>query len=61
MKKHHCKEALDLYKKFLTRMEKVSEFLKVAEQVGIEKGDIPDLTQVRSQIYIFGVESKATE
>ncbi|XP_039273705.1 phosphatidylinositol-binding clathrin assembly protein LAP-like isoform X3 [Styela clava] len=50
MKKHHCKEALDLYKKFLTRMEKVSEFLKVAEQVGIDKGDIPDLTQAPNSL-----------
>lgn len=31
MKKGHCKEALDIYKKFLTRMTRVSEFLKVAE------------------------------
>lgn len=50
MKKHHCKEALELYKKFLTRMEKVSEFLKVAEQVGIDKGDIPDLTQAPNSL-----------
>ncbi|XP_059501322.1 phosphatidylinositol-binding clathrin assembly protein isoform X14 [Stegostoma tigrinum] len=45
MKKGQCKEALEIYKKFLTRMTRVSEFLKVAEQVGIDKGDIPDLSQ----------------
>ncbi|KAL7983231.1 hypothetical protein Chor_000107 [Crotalus horridus] len=32
MKKNQCKEALDIYKKFLTRMARISEFLKVAEE-----------------------------
>ncbi|XP_060573855.1 phosphatidylinositol-binding clathrin assembly protein LAP-like isoform X4 [Ruditapes philippinarum] len=45
MNKKQCKEALDIYKKFLVRMDKVSEFLKVAENVGIDKGDIPDLAK----------------
>ncbi|XP_035240819.1 phosphatidylinositol binding clathrin assembly protein b isoform X8 [Anguilla anguilla] len=45
MKKNQCKEGLDIYKKFLTRMTRISEFLKVAEQVGIDRGDIPDLSQ----------------
>lgn len=31
MNKKQCKEALDIYKKFLIRMDKVAEFLKVAE------------------------------
>lgn len=33
MKKTQCKEGLDIYKKFLTRMTRISEFLKVAEVV----------------------------
>ncbi|KAM8899169.1 phosphatidylinositol binding clathrin assembly protein a isoform 9-T9 [Spinachia spinachia] len=45
MRKVQCKEGLDIYKKFLTRMTRISEFLKVAEQVGIDRGDIPDLSQ----------------
>ncbi|XP_034153659.2 clathrin coat assembly protein AP180 isoform X3 [Pangasianodon hypophthalmus] len=45
MKKGQCKDALEIYKKFLTRMTRVSEFLKIAEQVGIDKSDIPELTQ----------------
>ncbi|KAJ8411493.1 hypothetical protein AAFF_G00163010 [Aldrovandia affinis] len=45
MKKGHCKDALEIYKRFLTRMTRVSEFLKIAEQVGIDKNDIPELTQ----------------
>ncbi|XP_034779795.1 phosphatidylinositol-binding clathrin assembly protein-like isoform X19 [Acipenser ruthenus] len=50
MKKIQCKEGLDIYKKFLTRMTRISEFLKVAEQVGIDKGDIPDLSQAPSSL-----------
>ncbi|XP_074479666.1 phosphatidylinositol-binding clathrin assembly protein isoform X11 [Sebastes fasciatus] len=52
MKKTQCKDALDIYKKFLYRMTKLSEFLKVAEQVGIDQGDIPDLSQKTKGSYI---------
>ncbi|CAJ1085866.1 phosphatidylinositol-binding clathrin assembly protein isoform X7 [Xyrichtys novacula] len=52
MKKNQCKDALDIYKKFLYRMTKLSEFLKVAEQVGIDQGDIPDLSQKTKGSYI---------
>ncbi len=31
MNKKQCREALDIYKKFLDRTDKVSNFLKVAE------------------------------
>ena len=50
MKKPECKASLDIYKKFVNRMERVSAFLKVAEDVGIDKGDIPDLTQAPSSL-----------
>uniref|UniRef100_A0A8C8ENQ7 Phosphatidylinositol-binding clathrin assembly protein n=1 Tax=Oncorhynchus tshawytscha TaxID=74940 RepID=A0A8C8ENQ7_ONCTS len=50
MKKTQCKEGLDIYKKFLTRMTRISEFLKVAAQVGIDRGDIPDLSQAPSSL-----------
>lgn len=33
MNKKQCRDALDLYKKFLTRMDRVGEFLKVAEVI----------------------------
>ncbi|XP_071521792.1 phosphatidylinositol-binding clathrin assembly protein LAP isoform X19 [Panulirus ornatus] len=45
MNKKQARDALDCYKKFLIRMDRVAEFLKVAESVGIDKGDIPDLTK----------------
>ena len=31
MNKKECKQALDIYKKFIVRMDRVSDFLKVAE------------------------------
>ncbi|KFP26107.1 Phosphatidylinositol-binding clathrin assembly protein, partial [Colius striatus] len=67
MKKNQCKEGLDTYKKFLARMTKLSEFLKVAEQVGIDQGDIPDLTQAPSSLlealeqHLASVEGKKTK
>jgi len=50
MNKKHARDALDLYKKFLIRMDRVADFLKVAENVGIEKGDIPDLAKAPSSL-----------
>lgn len=73
MKRSQCKDGLEIYKRFLTRMTRVSEFFKIAEvksrprpltastlsrgiptalsfhsqQMGIDKNDIPELTQVR--------------
>ncbi|XP_064182383.1 phosphatidylinositol-binding clathrin assembly protein isoform X7 [Anguilla rostrata] len=67
MKKNQCKDALDIYKKFLYRMTKLSEFLKVAEQVGIDQGDIPDLTQAPSSLlealeqHLASLEGKKTK
>lgn len=46
MNKKNCKDGLDIYKKFITRMDRVSDFLKVAEDVGFDKDDIPDLSKV---------------
>lgn len=50
MNKKQCRDALELYKKFLIRMDRVGDFLKVAEDVGIDKGDIPDLTKAPSSL-----------
>ncbi|KAM9400153.1 phosphatidylinositol-binding clathrin assembly protein-like isoform 8-T10 [Salvelinus alpinus] len=67
LKKGQCKEALDIYKKFLYRMTKLSEFLKVAEQVGIDQGDIPDLSQAPSSLlealeqHLASLEGKKTK
>ncbi|XP_067379592.1 phosphatidylinositol-binding clathrin assembly protein isoform X10 [Channa argus] len=67
MKKNQCKDALDIYKKFLYRMTKLSEFLKVAEQIGIDQGDIPDLSQAPSSLlealeqHLASLEGKKTK
>merc|ERR1719236_392284 len=50
MQKKQARDALDLYKKFLIRMDRVAEFLKVAESVGIDKSDIPDLAKAPSSL-----------
>eukprot|EP00057_Strongylocentrotus_purpuratus_P014606 XP_011669080.1 PREDICTED: phosphatidylinositol-binding clathrin assembly protein isoform X7 [Strongylocentrotus purpuratus] len=51
MGKKDCRTALDIYKKFLIRMERIGEFLKVAEQVGIDKGEIPDLAKCPNMLF----------
>lgn len=50
MNKKHARDALDLYKKFLIRMDRVADFLKVAEKFGIDKTDIPDLARAPSSL-----------
>ena len=50
LNKKMCREAFDLYKKFLVRMDKVSDFLRVAELVGIDKDEIPDLRRAPSSL-----------
>lgn len=50
MNKKHARDALDLYKKFLIRMDRVADFLKVAEKFGIDKSDIPDLARAPSSL-----------
>ncbi|CAB3407451.1 unnamed protein product [Caenorhabditis bovis] len=50
MNKKQCREALDIYKSFLTRLDKVAEFLRIAESVGIDRGEIPDLTRAPASL-----------
>lgn len=50
MNKKQCREALDNYKSFLMRLDKVSEFLRLAESVGIDRGEIPDLTRAPASL-----------
>merc|ERR1719211_840479 len=50
MQKKQARDALDLYKKFLIRMDRVAEFLKVAEKFGIDKAEIPDLAKAPSSL-----------
>jgi hypothetical protein len=50
MNKKQCEEALKDYKTFLKQMENVGAFLKTAEEYGIDKGDIPDLTSAPNSL-----------
>ena len=52
MNKKHAREALDIYKRFLIRMDRVGEFLKTAEKFGIDKQDIPDLAKVKNHFIL---------
>lgn len=45
MKKNQCKEALEIYKTFLNRMTKLSEFLKVAEVTSLCAAALPQRKQ----------------
>lgn len=50
MNKKQCREALDDYKSFLMRLDRVAEFLRLGETVGIDKGEIPDLTHAPASL-----------
>lgn len=50
MQKKQCKDALEIYKRFLTRMDRVTDFLKLAESVGVPRGEIPDLTKAPASL-----------
>lgn len=40
-----AQEFLHAYKKFLVRMDKVSDFMRVIDSVGIDKSDMPNLSR----------------
>lgn len=48
MEKKNARDSFDLYKKFIVRMGKVETFLKIAEDAGIDEGNVPDLSKAPS-------------
>lgn len=50
LNKKMCREAFEAYKKFLNCTDKVCEFLKVAEAINLERGDIPDFKRAPSSL-----------
>lgn len=44
------REALEMYKKYLVKMDKVAEFLQVVDGVGLDKSEMPDLTKSPASI-----------
>ncbi|KAF7229890.1 transcript variant X2 [Nothobranchius furzeri] len=60
MKKNQCKDALDIYKKFLYRMTKLSEFLKVAEVILVTANAPSSLLEALEQ-HLASLEGKKTK
>lgn len=56
MKKSDCKEALEIYKRFLTRVTKIGEFMKLAE-VKVPSVCAEDLCDCHFCIYLALVQS----
>lgn len=50
LNKKMCREAFEAYKKFLSTTERVAEFLKVAEAINLERGEIPDFKRAPSSL-----------
>lgn len=50
MNKKHARDALDIYKKFLLRMDRVGEFLKVAE---VSNNVVQPVQRAKPQILPF--------
>lgn len=44
------REALEMYKRYLSRMDKVASFMRVMEAVGLDKSEMPDLTDKPASI-----------
>lgn len=57
MKKVQCKEGLDIYKKFLTRMTRISEFLKVAE---VRRGEAAAIAKYGEMVHTSDVHPNST-
>ncbi|CAF3562657.1 unnamed protein product [Adineta steineri] len=66
MNKKQCREALDIYKKFIDSTDKVSQYLKIAETSGMERADISDIIQAPSSLvealenHLVHIEGKKT-
>lgn len=50
MNKKQARDGFEIYKRFLKRMDQVTEFLKLAENVGVPRGEIPDLTKAPASL-----------
>lgn len=50
LNKKMCREAFEAYKKFLDCADRVSDFLKVAEAINLDRGDIPDFKRAPSSL-----------
>lgn len=66
MKKSDCKEALEIYKRFLTRVTKIGEFVKLAEVRGDRRHSVTtkrrgEVWERRFQILLPSTDSRSRE
>ena len=53
LKKQQARDGLALYRKFVVKMDRINEFMKVAKEVGVEReGEATELTRVCSCVPI---------
>lgn len=50
LNKKMCREAFEAYKKFLNCADRVADFLKVAEAINLDRGEIPDFKRAPSSL-----------
>lgn len=50
LNKKMCREAFEAYKKFLDCADRVADFLKVAEAINLDRGEIPDFRRAPSSL-----------
>ncbi|CAF2374273.1 unnamed protein product [Rotaria sp. Silwood2] len=50
LNKKDCREALDMYKKFLDRTDQVSQYLKITEPSSMERSEFADLAQAPNSL-----------
>lgn len=50
LNKKMCREAFEAYKKFLSCTDRVADFLKVAEAINLDRGEIPDFKRAPSSL-----------
>ena len=50
LSKKMCREAFEAYKKFLDCTDRVADFLKVAEAINLNNGDLPDFKRAPSSL-----------
>lgn len=63
LNKKMCREAFEAYKKFLACADRIAEFLKVADSINLDRGEIPDFKRAPSSLldaleqHLIGLEN----
>lgn len=63
LNKKMCREAFEAYKKFLSCADRVADFLKVADAINLDRGEVPDFKRAPSSLldaleqHLIGLEN----